>query len=267
MSISINTNASAIGAAYNLNQSNAKLQHALAELSSGSKIVNPSDDAGGLAVSIRMNSTIADTNAASSNVANGQSFLQTQDGALNVASSIVTRVSELRTMASDPTKNSSDIANYNAEFTQLQGQLTNLQSGTFNGVALFASGGSSLSVATSADGSLTQSISQADLAGNTSSITGASSLTSLSLSTISTALTAVATAAATNGAQASGLNFAGQQLATSSTNLTAAVGQITDVDVASASTELAKDNVLVQAGASMLAQANSSSQIAEKLLQ
>jgi flagellin len=83
MSLSINTNSAAIGAAYNLNQSNAKLQQALAELSSGSKIVNPSDDAGGLAVSIRMNSTISDTNAASSNVANGQSFLQTQDGSLN----------------------------------------------------------------------------------------------------------------------------------------------------------------------------------------
>jgi flagellin len=77
----------------------------------------------------------------------------------------------------------------------------------------------------------------------------------------------VATLAATNGAQGSGLNFAGQQLSTSSTNLTAAVGQITDVDVASASTELAKDNVLVQAGASMLSQANSSAQIATKLLQ
>jgi len=267
MSISINTNTSAISAAYNLNESNAKLQQALGELSSGSKIVNPSDDAGGLAVSMRMNSTIDDTNAASANVANGQSFLQTQDGSLNVASSILTRVSELQTMASDPTKNSGDIANYNAEFTALQGQLTDLTKGTFNGVALFGAANASLSVGISADGSLTQSISQADLAGQTSGITGASGLTALTSTDITTALTAVATMAAANGAQSSGLNFAAQTLSASSTNLQAAVGQITNVDVAAESTELAKDNVLVQAGASMLSQANSSSQIALKLLQ
>jgi flagellin len=241
------------------------LQQALAELSSGSKIVNPSDDAGGLAVSMRMNSTIDDTNAASANVANGQSFLQTQDGSLNVASSIMTRISELQTMSTDPTKNSGDIANYNAEFTQLQGQLTDLTQGTFNGVALF--GGGSLSVGISADGALTQSISQANLSSDTSTITGASDLSALTSTQITTALTAIATMAATNGAQSSGLNFAAQTLSASSTNLQAAVGQITDVDVASESTELAKDNVLVQAGASMLSQANSSSQIALKLLQ
>jgi len=264
MSLSINTNTSAISAAYNLDQSNAKLQHALGELSSGSKIVNPSDDAGGLAVSMRMNATIDDTNAANTNVANGQSFLQTQDGSLNVASSILTRMSELQTMSTDPTKNSGDIANYNAEFTALQGQLTDLTKGTFNGVALF--GGSTLSVGISADGSLSQSITQSDLTNKTSTITGASDLGALSQTQITTALTSVATMAAQNGAESSGLNFAAQTLSANSTNLQAAVGQITDVDVAAESTELAKDNVLVQAGASMLSQANSSSQIALKLL-
>src|SRR5277367_3438971 len=105
MSLTINTNTSAISAAYNLNQSNSMLQHALAELSSGSKIVNPSDDAGGLAVSMRMGATIDETNAANANVADASSFLQTQDGSLNVASSILTRMAELSTMANDPTKN------------------------------------------------------------------------------------------------------------------------------------------------------------------
>jgi flagellin len=267
MSLTINTNTAAIGAAYNLNQSNAKLQQALAELSSGSKIVNPSDDAGGLAVSMRMSATIADTNAASTNVANATSLLQTQDGSLSVAGDILTRMSELETMANDPTKNSGDIANYNAEFTALKGQLTDLTSGTFNGVALFASGGSTLSVGISADGSLTQTVTQSNLAGQTSTITGASSLTSLTLTQITTALTAVATMRAQNGAESSGLNFATQTLAANSTNLQAANSRITDVDVAAESTELAKDNVLVQAGASMLSQANSSSQVALKLLQ
>jgi flagellin len=267
MSIVINTNTAAIAATQNLNQSNAALQQALAELSSGSKIVKPSDDAGGLAVSMRMQATIDETNAASENVANGQSFLQTQDGSLNVASSILTRMAELKTMSTDPTKNSGDIANYQAEFGQLQTQMTDLTKGTFNNVSLFTTGGSSLSVGISADGTLTQAVSQLDLGADTSSVTGSStSLSGLSLSTITTALTAVATAAATNGAEASGLNFAAQTLSSNSTNLQAANSQITDVDVAAESTELAKDNVLVQAGASMLSQANSSSQIALKLI-
>jgi flagellin len=266
MSITINTNTAAIGAAYNLNQSNAMLQHALAELSSGSKIVNPSDDAGGLAVSMRMTATVDETNAANSNVADANSFLQTQDGSINVASSILTRMAELKTMSSDPTKNAGDIANYGAEFTALQGQLTDLAAGTFNGVALFATGGTTLSVGISADGSLTQAVTQADLGAATSSVSSGA-LTGVSLATITTALTAVATMAANNGAEASGLNFAAQTLSANSTNLQAANSQITDVDVASASTELAKDNVLVQAGASMLSQANASSQIALKLLQ
>ena len=282
MSLTINTNTAAIGAAYNLNQSNAKLQQALAELSSGSKIVNPSDDAGGLAVSMRMNSTITDTNAASANVANANSFLQTQDGSLNVASSILTRMAELGTMASDVTKNSGDVANYNAEFKALQGQLTDLSKGTFNGVSLFGGNtdgsASTLSVGISADGTLSQTISQAGLAGTVSSITKLTDSTSAGSAlsqaipsgtntVIQTALTAVAAMAAQNGAESSGLNFASQTLAAASTNLQAANSQITDVDVAKESTELAKDNVLVQAGASMLSQANSSSQIALKLLQ
>ena len=269
MSLTINTNTAAIGAAYNLNQSNAALQHAMAELSSGSKIVNPSDDAGGLAVSMKMGATIDETNAANTNVANATSFLQTQDGSLSVAGSILTRMTELATMANDPTKNSSDIANYNAEFKALQGQMTTLNAGTFNGVALFGSAASqTLSVGISANGSQIQTVSQSFLLdANVNAVVTAASLSAAGLSGITTALTDVATMRAQNGAEASGLNFAAQTLSASSTNLQAANSQITDVDVAAASTELAKDNVLVQAGASMLSQANSSSQIALKLLQ
>ena len=268
MSLTINTNSAAIGAAYNLDQSNAKLQQAMAELSSGSKIVNPSDDAGGLAVSMRMGATVADTNAASTNVANGVSFLQTQDGSLQVAGSILTRMSELSTMASDPTKNSGDIANYNAEFTALQGQMTTLAAGTFNGVSLFGTkAAQTLSIGTSADGVQKQTVTQSFLNGGTvATVIGAASLSAASAD-ITTALTSVATMRAQNGAESSGLNFAAQTLAANSTNLQAANSRITDVDVATESTALAKDNVLVQAGASMLSQANSSSQIALKLLQ
>ena len=258
----------AIGAAYNLGNSNTALQKSLARLSSGSQIVSSSDDAGGLAVSMNMNATIATTNATNTGISDANSFLQTQDGALSVAGNVLSRMSQLKTEANDPTKNSSDIANYNAEFTALQSQLTDLSAGNFNGIALFVSGGSTLSVSTSADGSTSQAITQSNLAGVTSAITNASSgINGVTSSQLTAAISAVAAERATNGAQASRLNFASQVLSVNATNLTSAVSQITDVDVATESTKLAKNNILVQAGTSMLAQANSSAQSVLKLLQ
>ena len=268
MSVIINTNMAAIGAAYNLGNSNTALQKSLARLSSGSQIVSSSDDAGGLAVSMNMHATIATTNATNTGISDANSFLQTQDGALSVAGNVLSRMSQLKTEANDPTKNSSDIANYNAEFTALQSQLTDLSAGNFNGIALFVSGGSTLSVSTSADGSTSQAITQSNLAGVTSAITNASSgINGVTSSQLTAAISAVAAERATNGAQASRLNFASQVLSVNATNLTSAVSQITDVDVATESTKLAKNNILVQAGTSMLAQANSSAQSVLKLLQ
>ena len=268
MSVIINTNMSAIGAAYNLGNSNTQLQKSLARLSSGSQIVSSSDDAGGLAVSMNLNATIASSNATNTGIADANSFLQTQDGALSVAGSVLSRMSQLKTQSNDPTKSTSDVANYNAEFTALQSQLTELQVGNFNGVKLFVSGGGSLNVSTSADGSTSQVITQASLYDATSAITTASSgISGVSSAQLTAAITAVASERAINGAQSSRLSFASQVLSVNATNLTAAVSQITDVDVATESTKLAKDNILVQAGTSMLSQANSSSQMVLKLLQ
>ena len=265
MSIFINTNMAAIGAAQNLGKSNAALQQALGELSSGSKIVNSSDDPGGLAVAMNLDATISETQAASTGVADANSFLQTQDGALTVAGNVLNRIAELSTLASDPTKSTSDITNYNDEFTALKTQLTQLSSGTFNNVALF--GGGSLSVATSSDGALTQSITQANLATAVSAVTGAANLAAITTVQINTAISNVAADLAQNGAESSSLTFAGQTLSTNATNLQAAVSQITDVDVAAESTQLAKDEILVQAGVSMLSHANSNAQVVLKLLQ
>ena len=268
MSVIINTNMSAIGAAYNLGNSNMALQKSLARLSSGSQIVSSSDDAGGLAVSMNLNATIASSNATNTGIADANSFLQTQDGALSVAGSVLSRMSQLKTQANDPTKSTSDVANYNAEFTALQSQLTELTSGNFNGVKLFVSGGGTLNVSTSADGSTSQAITQASLYNVTSAITSATSgITGVSSAQLTSAISAVAGERAVNGAQSSRLSFAAQVLSVNATNLTAAVSQITDVDVATESTRLAKDNILVQAGTSMLSQANSSSQMVLKLLQ
>ena len=133
MSVVINTNIAATIAANNLAASNTMLQTSLNQLSSGSKIVNPSDDAGGLAVSMKLSAAATRDGAVENNIADANSYLQTQDGALQVAGQIVDRMSELKTLYADPTKNASDLANYDSEFTALQSQLTSISSETFNG--------------------------------------------------------------------------------------------------------------------------------------
>jgi len=268
MSVIINTNMAAIGAAYNLGLSNTALQKSLSRLSSGSKITSSSDDAGGLAVSMNLNATIASSNATNTSIADATSFLQTQDGVLSVAGNVLGRMSQLKTESNDPTKSPSDVANYNAEFTALQSQLTELTVSNFNGVPMFVAGGSTITVSTAADGSTTQAITQASLYDVTSAITtNPSGITSVTSSQLATALIAVASERALNGAESSRLTFASQVLSVNATNLTSAVSQITDVDVATESTNLAKDNILVQAGTAMLSQANSSAQTVLKLLQ
>jgi flagellin len=265
MSLVINTNTAASTAARNLNHSNSMLQKSLARLSSGSKITAPADDAGGLAVSMKMEAAIRRTDAASTNVANAVSFLQTQDGSMKTAGKVLERIAELKTLSTDVTKSATDIANYDTEFTALKLELTNQTTNTFNGVALF--GGGTLTIETSEDGAQTLDVTQADLATDVADITAAADLAAITTTDVSDAITNVATSRAQNGADSSRLGFSADMLAINKTNLEAANSRIVDVDVAQESTRLARNNILVQAGSAMLAQANAASQSALRLLQ
>jgi flagellin len=269
MSVIINTNTSATLASTNLGTANAMLQKSLARLSSGSKITSPADDAGGLAVAMRMEAAIHRSDAANTNVQNATSFLQTQDGALNTVGKILDRVSELKTLSTDITKNAGDIANYDTEFTALQAEITKLTSAKFNGIDLF--GGTTLTVSTTEDGAASGDvdITQSDLAAdaNVAAITGAANLAAITTANADSAITSVAGFRAQNGADSSRLQFASDMLSVNANNLEAAHSRITDVDVAKESTALARNNIMVQAGTSMLAQANSSTQSVLKLLQ
>ncbi len=265
MSLVINTNIAATTAAVNLNTSNNMLQKSLARLSSGSKITSPADDAGGLAVSMRMEAALRRTDATSTSVSNAVSFLQVQDGALKSAGKVLERIAELKTLSTDVTKSAGDVANYDAEFTALRAELTGLGSGNFNGVASF--GNSTLAVGTSEDGSQSMNITQSDFTGNVATITGAANLAGISVQDVTDGITATASSRAQNGAEQSRLGFAADMLTTNRTNLEAANSRIVDVDVAQESTRLARNNILVQAGSAMLAQANSSTQSALRLLQ
>ena len=298
--ISINTNSTATIASLNLNTSNSLLRTSLNRLSSGKSIVNSSDDAGGLGVSTKLSAAINRGAGVNKNIGNAISFMQTQDGALSVSANILDRMSELRTLTDDVTKNSSDIANYNTEFQQLRNQLSNIASEQFNGISLFAGSGSAfdnaavaadqLTVYTTEAGStngVTISLTKASLiaalnvnsAGNAqvnatisendnlaATTSSTTSISSFSVDEITKAIENVATLRANNGAETSRLQFAREQLQTNNTNLEAANSRIIDVDVAKESTAFARYNVLVQSGSAMLAQANSLSNIALNLL-
>ena len=272
MSLVINTNSAATSAAYNLNNTGVNLQRSLNRLSSGYRINSSFDDAGGLAVSMKMSASIRRTDAASANVGNSISFLQTQDGVMKTADKILSRMSELSTLSLDVTKTTNDLSLYHKEFDVLRSQLTAMESEVFNGISLFGAGEGALTVMTSQDGT-TQSvdISQTDLntinttfsASNISSYTGAKA----AVTTITAAIESLASLRAQNGAEQSRLTYALDMLKVNKTNLEAANSRILDVDVAEESTQLARYNILQQSGTAMLAQANQASQSILRLLQ
>lgn len=273
MAVIINTNYSATIASNNLASANSMLQKSLNRLSSGSKIVSPADDAGGLAVSMKLAAAAKRSGAVANGIANSVSLLQTQDGALKVTGQILDRMSELKTLYADPTKNSTDLANYDSEFTALKAQLSSVAGETFNGKALFGSS-ASFTVSVTQDASTSSSVSLAarDLSSTGTGVgvltaTAATSLGSIQLSDITTAIQNVATFRAQNGAEQSRLSFASDLITVNKANLEAANSRIIDVDVAEESTQLARWNTLVQAGTAMLSQANGSSQTALRLLQ
>jgi flagellin len=264
----INTNIAALTSANNLNNSTNMLNESLARLSSGSKIVNPSDDPAGLAESIALNAQIGQTGAANSNVSNAVSFAQTQDGYLQQVGSALDQMSTLAVEAQDGTKTNTERADYQKEFSTLAGYITNTATANFNGVSLFSS--ASLSVTTDGTGG-TYSMTGVNLgasqytgatAADISTTAGAVS----ALTAVTAAITQLATDRATVGANEERLNFVGQELGVLQTNLSAANSQISDVDVATESTNYAKYQILVQSGTSMLAQANQNPQSVLKLL-
>ena len=265
----INTNTSALNAATLLQQSSNNLSTSLARLSSGSKITSPSDDSAGLAVSMKLSAQIARTGAAEDNVNNAISFNQTQDGYLQQVNTALSRMSELAVSAQDVTKTTSDRALYQQEYATLGAYVNNVATQSFNGVSLFD--GSTLSVTTDGQGGVFSNLG-VNLATNTyTTATTTDSITTVSnakqaVTDVSTAISQLASDRANIGANEETLGYYANQLASLSNNLSAANSQITDVDVAKESTNYAKQNILVQAGTAMLAQANAVPQDMLKLL-
>ena len=342
MPLVINTNTSATSASFNLSRSNEALRKSLGRLSSGNRITSPADDAGGLAVAYKLNSKAQRTTGVIQNVQNALSYLQIQDGNLETVGKVLDRMSELRTMAQDVTKNSSDIENYSKEFVELQGQLKQIKNETFNGISLFSSGTYSATndpTIERADNALTDLVSDPTdtikfhkysrtlythpggqtndgsislnvvnlehilQIGNldqtnrpywdtTNAVATATdvnlgnveddqnsatnngltadgfikSILAVSVGAFTNAIEKLADARAENGAEQNRAMQVEGMLQASLVNLEAAHGRIMDADIALESTRFAKQNVLVQAGAAMTAQANQLTNVALSLL-
>jgi flagellin len=264
----INTNLSAQNAATLLMQSSANLSQSLQRLSSGSKITSPASDSAGLAVSMKLNAQMARISAASNNVNNAISFSQTQDGYVQQVNTALSRMSELSVLAQDVTKTTADRALYQQEYSALGSYINNVSTQSFNGVSLF--NGNTLNVTTDSEGN-TFGMVGINLSGATYATATADDITSLSgaqtaLTDVKAAISQLASDRANIGSNEESLSYYSNQLKSLKNNLSAANSQITDVDVAQESTNYAKQNILVQTGTAMLAQANSLPQSVLKLL-
>lgn len=279
MAISIHSNPSAAIAAKHLNHSVALNQASLQRLSSGSRISSPSDDAGGMAVSMKLGAAIRRTNAVTTNVSNAMSFLQTQEAGLRQFSALLTRMSEITVLMQDATKAEEDLENYVAEMKVLTEEMEKIRKETYNGVSLFHVGGAPdpLDVSVSENGSQVIAMNQSDLGAlvfqriidfsdSVTNIDARKEFSGLTLTAYQDGLQQIANLLAENGATQSRMSFALSGLRENGTNLEAAQSRIADVDVAAETTRLAKTKVLMEAGASALQQANASSSIALKLI-
>jgi flagellin len=274
---SIGTNVGALNASYYLNVNSNNLNKNIKRLSSGSRLADPVDDAAGVAVSGKLSATISRLAAASDGANNIVSFAQTTDGFLSTIQQQLTRMSELAERATNGSYGSSDLANYSVEFENLKTQIQNIANNAqFNGQSLFTS--STISTAINAQGVTdTLTLAAINIGNGTTTATNlyldisALAVTSTTsadtaVSSLSTALEAITTQRATVNADIAKFNFHVQNINTESVNVTTANGRIKDLDIAAESTELAKNNVLLQAATSMLSQANSSQQAVLSLL-
>lgn len=274
---SIGTNIGALSASFYLNQNNAALTKNIKRLSSGSRLADPTDDAAGVAVSGQLDATITRLQAASDSAQNVISFGQTADGFLNTIQQQVTRMSELAERATNGTFGSSDLANYAVEFNNLKAQINQIAgNASFNSSSIFttipittsidAQGNTDvLNLASLSTGSGTSTATQIYL--NIAGLDITSTVSAqAAIGTLDNAINSITTERASINADIAKFNFHVTNIGTETVNIQAADSRIKDLDIATESTELSKNNVLLQAATSMLAQANSSQQVVLTLL-
>jgi flagellin len=243
------------------------------KLSSGYRINRAGDDAAGLAISEKMRSQIKGLDKASTNAEDGISAIQTAEGALNEVHSILQRMNELATQAANDTNTSKDRSQIKLEVDQLASEINRISSTTqFNTMNLLDGSftGKNLQVGALCGQSIKMEISKMSTSGLNLGVSGANGFDSLKVSSftsagatmksVQNAIDLVSSQRAKLGALQNRLEHTIANLDTTSENTSAAESRVRDTDMASEMVNYSKNNILAQAGQSMLAQANQSTQ-------
>ena len=256
MSMTINTNVSSLNAQRNATTTQSSLATSLQRLSSGLRVNSAKDDAAGLAIADRMNAQIKGINVAVRNANDGISLAQTAEGALSTVTDVLQRMRELAVQAQNGSNGTSDRANLNTEFAQLQSEITRIAQQTkFNGSAIVGSGAGAQTFQVGANGGDTLTITTAAVGGISGDVTTAANA-STALAAIDAQLDVITTNRATYGAAMSRFEFAISNLQITGENQSAARGRIMDADFAAETANLSRNQILQQAGTAMVAQAN-----------
>ena len=276
MGLRINTNIASISAQRALGITKNNLDSNLRKMSSGERITRASDDAAGLAISEKLKAHIRGIRQAKRNADDGISLIQTAEGALNEVSSIVIRLRELSIQAASDTVGDTERGFTNIEFQNLLEEIQRISKGTeFNGRKLLDGTGGLVEVQVGIHNDPTQDrikfdSSETDATLEAIGLMGEACNTKegaqLSLSKLDEALVKINGNRANLGALQNRLVSAGNTIAITEENFSAANSRIRDVDVASETADMAKNNILAQAGVSVLAQANQTPNFALKLL-
>ena len=270
----ITTGASGSTIAYQLNQNGKNLRKSLERLSTMKRINSSADDPGGLGVSMKFGVSIRRTEAVLTQVNSTESFLQTQDGVMQVANDVLQRMSELAQYGTSTTISSSDRNLYSTEFVNLQQELNSYLTESYNGISLFRDSGTtspanSNSAATISITGQTVGISTLDFGSvnnliRTSAINiNSSTGSTAAVTAINSAIDNLASLEATNGSQQSVVGYASDLLETNQLNLEAAYSSIVDVDYAAEMVRYTGYSIIQEQNLALLAQANAR---AEKIL-
>lgn len=268
----VNTNIASLNSWRNLQASQSSMNSSLEKLSSGKKINRAADDASGLAISEKMTSQINGLDQATQNAQNAISLIQTAEGALNETTAIIQRMRTLAVQSRNDTNTDDDRMQTQKEIAQLISEVTRIASTTeFNTKKLVNGSASALTFQIGANASQTMTISIASMA---ASALGISSLSlssaggaSQAISVLDAALATVSGTRANLGAVQNRLTHTINNLEVASENLSSARSNLQDTDMAKEMANYSKQQVLIQSGTAMLAQANQSSQSVLKLLQ
>jgi len=269
MAVDLITNVSSLVAEANLNETQMSVQGSFTKLSSGLRINSAADDAAGLGIAKSMNAQVQSYAVAAQNANDAVNMVQTADGSSDQIDGLLTRMRELAVEAQNGTMNATDVGDLNTEFQQDLAEIDRVANdASFNGTNLLGGAANTINFQVGIQGTASDVIPVQFGACDTTGL-GVSGTTVTSaniLQTIDAALTTLNTNRSNFGAGMNRLQDAANNIANTQTNLSAALATIQDVNVATETANLAREQVLAQAGVAVLSQANQSPQLALKLL-